>query len=142
MTLEELRRTLDRACAELSATDRAAAVAALAGAQVQLVAAMTAPADVPPSRTAFATADELAAEFHLPVTWFRAQARAGRLPARRCGKYWRFDRGAVRAALEADHRMGSPATAEKSSNGAGPFPSVSTETLGRGTGFQAVIRHG
>ena len=35
-------------------------------------------------------ADEVARRLCLPVSWIREEARAGRIPARKCGKYWRF----------------------------------------------------
>lgn len=37
---------------------------------------------------------------HVPVTWVRQEARAGRLPSMRLGHYVRFDRGEVAAWLE------------------------------------------
>ena len=42
-------------------------------------------------------ADEVARRLCLPVSWIREEARARRIPARKCGKYWRFLWSEVRA---------------------------------------------
>lgn len=42
-------------------------------------------------------ADEAADILGMGVEWVRAEARAGRLPAYRWGKYWKFNPGELRA---------------------------------------------
>jgi len=38
------------------------------------------------------TPDQVAEMFHLTPAWVQAAARDRRIPARKMGKYWRFDR--------------------------------------------------
>ncbi len=45
-------------------------------------------------------AEEVAAMLHVPVTWVRAESRAGRIPHVRLGRYVRYRRDAVLAWLE------------------------------------------
>ena len=47
------------------------------------------PAGGPPPE-ALIDSDEVSRRLGLPVTWIREEARLGRIPARKFGKYWRF----------------------------------------------------
>lgn len=53
----------------------------------------------PDSAGTLLTAPELARRLSLPESWVRTQARTGGIPTTRCGRYYRFDERAVRAAL-------------------------------------------
>lgn len=68
---------------------------ALAGALVPLVAAEIAGAQVDPDPLIDAKA--AGALLGVPESWVRAEARAGRIPHHRLGKYVRFDRSALLA---------------------------------------------
>jgi excisionase family DNA binding protein len=46
------------------------------------------------------TADEIAAWLHVPTSWVREQARREAVPCVRLGRYVRFHRAAVAAALK------------------------------------------
>ena len=122
MTASELRAVLARAIGELQPAELPALIGVLAEAQAIATARLTVPR---PALVAAADelvdAEALAGEFGVPATWFREQARKGALPYRKLGRYVRFNRDDVRAAL-ADHRMETPASAEKPSNGVGVLP--------------------
>ena len=47
-------------------------------------------------------ADALAGALNVPVTWVESAARTGKIPAIYCGRYPRFRRTAVEAALARD----------------------------------------
>ncbi len=127
LTLADLRLVLERV-AELPAADRADAIGLCAAAQARLFGLVVAPM-APPTETAeVVDVATLAAELGLAPSWLRAQARGGKLPHLRCGKYIKFRRADVLAALArdgTDHRMGSPGKAENANNGAARFPLVS-----------------
>lgn len=55
------------------------------------------PSDAPPK---FATADEIAGEYGVPVSQVHRGAREGWLPVVKFGRYSRFDRLKVQQALE------------------------------------------
>jgi excisionase family DNA binding protein len=62
------------------------------------------PDDVQPRRNAceqeeLLTAGELAKQLNVPESWVRSEQRAGRIPFKRLGKYVRFSRREVEAAL-------------------------------------------
>jgi excisionase family DNA binding protein len=52
------------------------------------------------SRDRLLDAEDVGAWFHVPPSWVRQEARAGRLPSIRLGHYVRFERDAVAAWLE------------------------------------------
>lgn len=53
---------------------------------------------------ALLNAAQVAAYLHVPTSWVYAEARAGRLPHVRVGRYRRFRRGAVDAWIAAHER--------------------------------------
>jgi hypothetical protein len=118
--LDELRAVLDRAVAELPVAELAELVGVLAAAKARALARVLAP-----TAPAVATDDvvdvaTLAAELGLAPSWLRAQARTGKLPHLRCGKYIKFKRAEVLAALE--YRMGTPVQAKKTRKHKGLLP--------------------
>lgn len=98
-TLADLHTMLSAAVVELPATDLADAVGACAAAQARLLARLTMPAPTPATGSTSMTARQLADVFEVPVSQIYEQARQGRIPCVRLGKYRRFDLAAVRQAL-------------------------------------------
>ena len=118
--LADLGNRLEAAVLALAAEDVPAFVGLLETVKARVMLRMLTPA-VP----ALATDDvvdvkTLAAELGLAESWLRAAARTNKLPHVRAGKYIKFCRSEVLAALSrpgAGHRMASPVKAEKPSNG-------------------------
>ena len=143
MTLAELRQVLERTAVELPAAELPDLIGVLAATQAKVMARLTAPFLAPaPMADELVDADTLADEFGVPATWFRERARQNTLPHRRIGRYVRFRRADVRAALEADHRMGTPDGAEKPSNGAAALPRRYRRTRRLPTQSAPEPRHG
>jgi hypothetical protein len=127
-TIAELRTVLTAAVAELSPAELPDLVGLLETVKIRALARVLSPA-APVATDDVVDVATLSAELHLAPSWLRAKARDGTLPHVRCGKYIKFRRAQVIEALSrpgTDHRMASPVAAEKPSNGAAPFPSVST----------------
>ncbi len=114
MNIAAIRQILERAVVEVRASDVPELVGLLEMAKVRAIARALTPA--PPTAEVVDVAT-LAAELDLAESWLRTQARTGKLPHIRCGKYIQFRRSEVLAAL--DHRMRTPDSAEKRSTGAG-----------------------
>jgi hypothetical protein len=121
MTTAELRALLDKAIAGCASADLPELTGVLEVAKVRAMVRALSPALPTTDVVDVAT---LAGELDLAESWLRSQARTGKLPHIRAGKHIRFRRSEVLAALgrTADHRMGTPASAEKRSNGAAPLP--------------------
>lgn len=129
MTLATLSAALDAAVDELPATELAAAIGRCASAQARLLARLTTPAAPAQPTDDVVDVASLSVELGLAPSWLRAQARAGKLPHLRCGKYIKFRRAEVLSTLArsgTDHRMGDPVTAKTRSNGVAVFPPFST----------------
>jgi len=116
--LSALRAQLESAVAGCPKADLPELTGLLEAAKVRAMARALSPA--PPTTDVVAVAT-LAAELDLAESWLRAQARAGKLPHLRAGKYIKFRRSEVLAVL-ADHRMRTPAGAEKPNENVGPLP--------------------
>jgi len=74
------------------------------------------------------TAGELAGIFNVPKSFFYEMARQGRIPVQRLGRYRRFNRAAVEAALASNDKTDALAPAKRRRNGAG-FPGPATAVL-------------
>lgn len=86
--------------AAIASLDPADAPAVLAAVAARLAAAEPAPA--PTSTDGAATlvdAAQAAAALNVPESWLRSQARQGKLPSVKCGKYVRFSIAEVAQAL-------------------------------------------
>jgi excisionase family DNA binding protein len=98
--LAELRAALDQAVCELPADMLPEVIGLLEVAKQRALARVTMPAQatVPISST-WVSADQVAAAFNVPATQVYEQARQGRLPHLKLGKYTRFSLDEVRQAL-------------------------------------------
>lgn len=133
MILADLRRVLEAAVADTPADRLGDLAGALEATRLAVWARMTT-SPPPPPIARLVTADELEAAHQVPASWFMTAARDGSIPCVRHRHHVRFEAEAVRRALEAqpvlrrrgrrvdDHKMRSPARAEKPSNGVGPLP--------------------
>lgn len=89
--------------ADLGGLSRGEAVALLlklAAAQTRLAATIAADTSAP-AQAELIDAIELARRLGVNTSWIRYEARAGRLPFKKLGRYIRFNPAAVDAALEA-----------------------------------------
>ena len=57
---------------------------------------------VAPSEEPLLTADQIAEKLQIPPSWMEAAGRDGRVPSIECGRWRRFRRSAVEAALAAN----------------------------------------
>jgi hypothetical protein len=125
MTVADIRDALDDAVARLPLAELPDLLAILAGTSARATLRLTTPPPITSRPDEIVDVATLSAELGLAPSWLRSQARAGKLPHLRCGKYIKFRRSELLAALGrsgADHGMGEPVPAEKPSNGAGSFP--------------------
>ena len=65
----------------------------------QLAAVRSAEPAAPAASEVLLDSAQLAAALGVPATWVEQSAREGRIPSIRCGRYVRFSRAAVEAAL-------------------------------------------
>lgn len=141
MTLGDLQRALAAAVAELSDTDVADAIGALASAQARFTARLTAPA-VPVGDNELVPADAIAATFGVPVSQIAEMARQGRIPSLLIGKYRRFALDQVRQALTegSSSKTAALQPRKKRSNGAASLGAATAVLPPPGVG-KAGVKH-
>jgi excisionase family DNA binding protein len=115
-----LRGVLDAVVVELPAAALPDLIGVLAVTQARAQARLTVP-PLPAVGAEDLTAEALAAVFSVPTTQIYEQARQGRIPCLRLGRYVRFNLAAVRQALASAASTESPSlgTRKKRSNGKG-----------------------